>query len=155
MTVCFPVPCWIWYDPASAESVKTKRCPPRRDFHVGRKAEYTFEQKVQACEDCINGRKNAAQTAHESSMTNYGAGWYANGQTHTRLRDRKCFCRRNIIIRIRRILEMPGLKAQIYKQPEDHPIPENNGIGKCRARIKAEQQAAIPTVWLSKSNWST
>nr|MCR5795925.1 transposase [Solobacterium sp.] len=41
---------------------------------MGRKVKYTFEQKVQACEDYISGRKSAAQIAHELSMTKYGDG---------------------------------------------------------------------------------
>ncbi len=41
---------------------------------MGRKAKYTFGQKVQACGDRISGRKNAAQIAHDLSVTKYGDG---------------------------------------------------------------------------------
>ena len=39
---------------------------------MGRKAKYTFEQKVQACEDYLNGRKSATQIAQELGMSKNG-----------------------------------------------------------------------------------
>lgn len=38
---------------------------------MGRKAKYTKEQKVQACEDYINKRKTASQMAVELKMSKY------------------------------------------------------------------------------------
>lgn len=38
-----------------------------------RKAKYSKEQKVQACEDYLNGRKTASQIALELNMCKYGS----------------------------------------------------------------------------------
>ena len=40
---------------------------------MGRKAKYTKEQKVKACEDYLNGRKSAEQIRLELNMEKYGA----------------------------------------------------------------------------------
>ena len=40
---------------------------------MGRKVKYTKEQKVKACEDCLNGRKSAEQIRLELNMEKYGA----------------------------------------------------------------------------------
>ena len=40
---------------------------------MGRKAKYTKEQKVQACEDYLNKRKSAEQIRIELNMAEYGA----------------------------------------------------------------------------------
>ena len=39
---------------------------------MGRKAKYSYEQKVQACEDYLSGRKSATQIAQELSMPKRG-----------------------------------------------------------------------------------
>ena len=39
---------------------------------MGRKAKYSYEQKVQACEDYLSGHKNASQIAREFSMAKNG-----------------------------------------------------------------------------------
>lgn len=39
---------------------------------MGRKAKYTKEQKVQACEDYLSGKKSASQIALELNMSKYG-----------------------------------------------------------------------------------
>ncbi|MBM6841321.1 helix-turn-helix domain-containing protein [[Clostridium] spiroforme] len=39
---------------------------------MGRKSKYSKEQKVQACEDYLNGRKTASQIALELNMCKYG-----------------------------------------------------------------------------------
>ena len=39
---------------------------------MGRKAKYSAEQKVQACEDYLSGKKTAIQIARELGMGNYG-----------------------------------------------------------------------------------
>ena len=39
---------------------------------MGRKAKYSKEQKVQACEDYLNGRKSASQIAAELNMGRHG-----------------------------------------------------------------------------------
>jgi transposase-like protein len=41
---------------------------------MGRKAKYTKEQKVQACEDYLSGRKSAEQIKIELNMGKCGAG---------------------------------------------------------------------------------
>ena len=41
---------------------------------MGRKAKYTKEQKVQACEDYLSGRKSAEQIKIELDMGKCGAG---------------------------------------------------------------------------------
>ena len=40
---------------------------------MGRKAKYSYEQKVQACEDYLSGRKSVSEIAQELSMTKYGS----------------------------------------------------------------------------------
>lgn len=40
---------------------------------MGRKAKYSKEQKVQACEDYLNGRKTTSQIAIELNMSKYGS----------------------------------------------------------------------------------
>ena len=44
----------------------------RWDFIMGRKAKYSKDQKVQACEDYLNGRKTASQIAVELNMSRHG-----------------------------------------------------------------------------------
>lgn len=39
---------------------------------MGRKAKYTFEQKLKACEDYLSGHKSASVIAEELSMGKYG-----------------------------------------------------------------------------------
>ena len=39
---------------------------------MGRKAKYTLEQKVKACEDYLQGRKSAIQIARELNMGKQG-----------------------------------------------------------------------------------
>jgi transposase-like protein len=39
---------------------------------MGRKAKYSYEQKVQACEDYLNGKKSSSQIAAELSMSENG-----------------------------------------------------------------------------------
>ena len=39
---------------------------------MGRKAKYSYEQKVQACEDYLSGRKSVSEIAQELSMTKNG-----------------------------------------------------------------------------------
>jgi transposase-like protein len=39
---------------------------------MGRKTKYSYEQKVQACEDYLNGEKSVKQIARELSMSEYG-----------------------------------------------------------------------------------
>ena len=46
----------------------------RWDFYMGRKAKYTKEQKVQACEDYLSGRKSAEQIKIELNMGKCGVG---------------------------------------------------------------------------------
>ena len=43
----------------------------RWDFIMGRKAKYSKEQKVHACEDYLNGRKTARQIVVELNMSKY------------------------------------------------------------------------------------
>ena len=40
---------------------------------MGRKAKYTKEQKVQACEDYLNGKKTTRQIAVELNMSKNGS----------------------------------------------------------------------------------
>lgn len=53
---------------------------------MGRKAKYSPEQKVKACEDYLSGRKSAAQIARELGMTKCGDGkimeWSRMYKTH-------------------------------------------------------------------------
>lgn len=44
----------------------------RRDFIMSRKAKYTLEQKIQACEDYISGNKSAIQIANQLGMSSSG-----------------------------------------------------------------------------------
>ena len=39
---------------------------------MGRKAKYSPEQKVKACEDYLSGRKSASQIKNELDMGTYG-----------------------------------------------------------------------------------
>ena len=41
---------------------------------MGRKAKYTFEQKLIACEEYLNGRKSAKEIAQELSMGKHDDG---------------------------------------------------------------------------------
>ena len=39
---------------------------------MGRKVKYSYEQKVQACEDYLSGRKSAKEIARQFNMGKYG-----------------------------------------------------------------------------------
>lgn len=67
----------------------------RWDFYIGRKTKYTKEQKVQACEDYLSGRKSAEQIKIELNMGKCGARLVLEWVKSYRVNSHSIFDRRN------------------------------------------------------------
>ncbi len=65
---------------------------------MGRKAKYTKEQKVQACEDYLSGRKSAEQIKIELNMGKCGAGLVRKWVNSYRVNGHSIFDHKSMLI---------------------------------------------------------
>ena len=77
---------------------------------MGRKAKYTKEQKVQACEDYLSGRKSAEQIKIELNMGKCGAGLVRKWVNSYRVNGIQF-----LIIRVQTISILKSLRRWLFK----------------------------------------
>ncbi len=126
---------------------------------MGRKAKYTKEQKVQACDDYLNGRKTARQIADELNMSKRGhaivqrwvKNYHANG--HTIFDNKSTNNKYSKEFKMMIVQEyLKGLKSAVDLAIK-YGIPENgtvlNWVNKYNSHIELKDYIPKPEVYMA------